>query len=32
MAETMKGKNGRTVEALPLDKVIPILKKHNSIK
>ncbi len=32
MAETMKGKNGRTVEALPLDKVIPILKKYNSIK
>ena len=32
MAETMKGKNGRTVEALPLDKVIPILKKYNSIR
>ena len=32
MAETMKGKNGRIVEALPLDKVIPILKKYNSIK
>lgn len=32
MAETMKGKNGRTVEALPLDKVIPILKKYNRIK
>ncbi len=32
MAETMKGKNGRTVEALPLDKVIPILKKYNNIK
>ncbi|MGZ8516984.1 MAG: DmpA family aminopeptidase [Chitinophagaceae bacterium] len=32
MAETMKGKNGRTVEALPLDKVMPILKKYNSIK
>ncbi|HUH33283.1 MAG TPA: P1 family peptidase, partial [Daejeonella sp.] len=32
MAETMKGKNGRTVEALPLDKVIPMLKKHKSIK
>lgn len=32
MAETMKGKNGRTVEALPLDKVIPLLKKYKSIK
>lgn len=32
MAETMKGKNGRTVEALPLDKVMPVLKKYNSIK
>ena len=30
-AETMRGKNGRTVEALPLDKVIPILKKYKSI-
>jgi D-aminopeptidase len=30
-AETMKGKNGRIVEALPLDKVIPILKKYKSI-
>ena len=30
-AETMKGFKGRTVEALPLDKVIPILKKHGSI-
>ena len=30
-AETMKGKNGRSVEALPLDKVIPILKKYKSI-
>lgn len=32
MAETMKGKNGRTIEALPLDKVIPILKKYKSIQ
>lgn len=32
MAETMKGKAGRTVQALPLDKVIPMLKKHQSIK
>ncbi|RPD42930.1 P1 family peptidase [Chitinophaga barathri] len=30
-AEPMKGRNGREVEALPLDKVLPILKKHNSI-
>ena len=30
-AETMKGFKGHTVEALPLDKVIPILKKHGSI-
>ncbi len=29
MAETMKGRNGRTIEALPLDKVIPLLKKYN---
>ena len=32
MAETMKGKNNRTVEAFPLEKVIPILKKYNRIK
>ena len=32
MAETMKGKNNRTVEALPLEKVLPVLKKYNSIK
>ncbi len=32
MAESMKGKNGRAVEALPLDKVMPVLKKYNSIK
>ena len=31
-AETMKGFKGRVIEALPLDKVIPILKKHGSIK
>ena len=31
-AETMKGKNGRTVEAIPLDKVLPILKKYNRIQ
>ena len=32
MAKTMKGRNGHVVEALPLDEVIPILKKHKSIK
>lgn len=31
MAETMKGKNGRTIQALPLEQVIPILKKYKSI-
>ena len=31
-AETMKGKANRTVEALPLEKVIPILKKYNRIQ
>ena len=30
-AETMKGYKMRTVEALPLDKVIPILKKYGSV-
>ncbi|MDB4927292.1 P1 family peptidase [Mucilaginibacter sp.] len=29
---TMIGKGGHKVEALPLDKVIPILKKYNAIK
>ena len=29
---TMTGKQGRQVEALPLDKVLPILKKHHAIK
>ena len=28
-ATTMTGRNGNTVEALPKDKVIPILKKYN---
>ena len=32
MAQTMKGKNNRTVEALPLDKVLSILKKYNRIQ
>ncbi len=31
MAQTVKGFNG-TIEALPLDKVIPILKEHGAIK
>ena len=31
MAETMKGKQGRIVEALPLDKIIPLLKKYKNI-
>ncbi len=30
-AKTMTGNHGRTIEALPLDKVLPILKEHNSI-
>jgi D-aminopeptidase len=29
-AETMKGKNGRTIEALPQEKLKEILKKYNS--
>lgn len=32
MAETMKGKNNRTVEGLPLEKVVPILRKYKSIQ
>jgi D-aminopeptidase len=31
-AETMKGKNGRTVEALPKDKLMELMKKYNRIK
>lgn len=31
-AETVKGINDNTSQALPLDKVIPILKKYNRIK
>jgi D-aminopeptidase len=27
-AETIQGKEGHTIEALPLEKVLPILKKH----
>jgi D-aminopeptidase len=30
-AKTMKGSNGRTIEALPLEKIIPILKKYNKL-
>lgn len=30
-AETMKGRNGNTVEALPLQTVLPLLKKYNKI-
>ncbi|MGX5820716.1 DmpA family aminopeptidase [Chitinophaga lutea] len=32
MARGTKGKSGHSVEALPLDKVIPLLKQHNSIQ
>ncbi len=32
MAETMNGKNGRTIEALPLEKVIPLMKKYNRLQ
>ena len=31
-AKTTTGFNGKKAEALPLDKVIPLLKKYNSIK
>lgn len=31
-AETMKGKGGRTVEALPLDRVVPLLRQYKSIE
>lgn len=31
-ADTMTGFKGRKIEALPMDKVLPILKKHNSIQ
>ncbi|QED37615.1 P1 family peptidase [Antarcticibacterium arcticum] len=32
MAEAVKGKPGRNIEALPLDKILPILKKNGVIK
>ena len=31
MAETMKGKSNRTVEALPMEKLLPILRKYKSV-
>jgi D-aminopeptidase len=31
-AQTAKGKGGRKVEALPLDKVLPLLKKYNRLQ
>ena len=31
-AETMKGKDGHQVESLPIDKVLPILRKYGVIK
>jgi D-aminopeptidase len=32
VAETMKGKGGREVEALPMEKLLPILRKYGSLK
>ncbi|MEP6262584.1 MAG: P1 family peptidase [Gillisia sp.] len=32
MAENIQGKGGRVIEALPMDKVLPILKKNRAIK
>ena len=31
-AVTTKGRDGHVVEALPMDKVLPILKKYNRLK
>jgi D-aminopeptidase len=31
-ATTMKGKEGRTVEALPIEKTLEILRKYNKLK
>ena len=31
MAETMTGQHGRTLEALPVDEVLDILKKYNAV-
>ena len=32
MAETMSGENGRTMEALPVNEVLEILKKYNAVE
>jgi D-aminopeptidase len=32
MAETMTGKDGHKMEAIPMEKLIPILKKYNRLK
>ncbi|HRG08815.1 MAG TPA: S58 family peptidase, partial [Cyclobacteriaceae bacterium] len=31
-AETMTGKDGRTIQALPRDEVIKLMKQHGAIK
>ena len=30
-AHTTKGRDGHVIEAIPMDKLIPILKKYNRI-
>lgn len=32
MAKTMKGKNGKLIEALPIKKVLPLLKRYNRVR
>ncbi|MCC5941137.1 MAG: P1 family peptidase [Balneolaceae bacterium] len=32
MAETMSGENGRTMEGLPIDQVLEILKQYNAVE
>lgn len=32
MAESMKGKGGRVIKALPVNEVLKIMKKHNAIR
>ncbi len=32
MAESMKGKNGNSIESLPLDEILPILKENGAVK
>ncbi|TVR13906.1 MAG: S58 family peptidase [Balneolaceae bacterium] len=32
MAETMSGENGRTMESLPIDQVLEILKQYNAVE